>query len=106
MLIIKSPYALDVISLNIGAGVLGILFYLFYLAIQVIVDKLKCKLNLLSCTNDIKLNFHIQVDDVVDGIAIQLGGGYVGLLSVPLFKDDGLLTNPSTSNAWVYPRIY
>jgi hypothetical protein len=46
------------------------------------------------------------VDDVVDGIAIQLGGGYVGLLSVPLFKDDGLLTNPSTSNAWVYPTIY
>ena len=26
--------------------------------------------------------------------------------SVPLFKDDGLLTNPSTSNAWVYPTIY
>ena len=33
------------------------------------------------------------MDDVVDGIAIQLGGGYVGLLSVPLFKDDGWLTN-------------
>jgi hypothetical protein len=46
------------------------------------------------------------VDDVVDGIAIQLGGGYVGLLSVPLFKDDGLVTNPSTSNAWVYPTAH
>jgi hypothetical protein len=45
------------------------------------------------------------VDDVVDGIAIQLGGGYVGLLSVPLFKDDGLLTNPSTSNAWVLHNL-
>jgi len=38
---------------------------------------------------------------VVDGIAIQLGGGYAGLLSVPLFKEDGLLINPSKSTAWV-----
>lgn len=43
----------------------------------------------------------MTVDGVVDGISIQLGGGYVGLLSVPIFKDDGLMTNPSTSTVWV-----
>ena len=43
----------------------------------------------------------LLVDDVVDGIAIQMGGGYAGLLGVPLFKQNGLLTNPSKSTAWV-----
>ena len=53
-------------------------------------DKLKGFYTFTFITNDIQLHFHVQVDDVVDGIAIQLDGGYVGLLiSVPLFKDDG-----------------
>ncbi|XP_057367772.1 putative ammonium transporter 1 [Daphnia carinata] len=64
-----------------GAFTLGVSSYLFYLVVQAAVEKL-------------------EVDDVVDGISIQIGGGYVGLLSVPLLKEEGLLTNPSQNTAW------
>ena len=42
------------------------------------------------------------MDDVVDGIAVQIGGGYAGVLGVPLLKPNGLLTNPSKSTVWVH----
>lgn len=37
----------------------------------------------------------------MDAIAVQIGGGYFGLISVPFFKEDGFLANPCKSTAWV-----
>ena len=41
------------------------------------------------------------VDDAVDGIAIHIGGGYFGLISTAIFKEDGLILNPSLTSAFV-----
>lgn len=65
-----------------GALLTGIFSYFAYL----IVRRLCSKLN---------------VDDVVDGIPIHIGGGYSGLLAAPLFKEGGLLLSPSKANAFV-----
>lgn len=41
------------------------------------------------------------MDDIVDGILIQIGGGYIGLCSVSLFKEKGLWASPSKIASWV-----
>lgn len=43
------------------------------------------------------------MDDVVDGISIHIGGGFMGAVVVPLLKaDNGLLVHPSTQSALVF----
>ena len=46
-------------------------------------------------------HFLLLVDDVVVGIPVHIGGGYFGLLSTALFKENGLILSPSKQSAFV-----
>lgn len=65
-----------------GALLTGIFSYFSFLTVRRLCSKL-------------------NVDDVVDGIPIHIGGGYFGLLATPLFKEGGLLLSPSKASAFV-----
>jgi len=45
--------------------------------------------------------FDAIVDDAVVGIAIHIGGGYFDPISTAIFKEDGLILNPSLTSAFV-----
>ena len=65
-----------------GAFIVGISGYFIFLSVRKIIRKLK-------------------IDDVLDGVALQVGGGYWGTLGVSIFKENGLFLNPCRATAYV-----